>query len=115
MTERRENSVENWITRVVAAFCILGSTGLFWTFGVFVAMPWRQGRLLQLSGSELQIIGIALLIGSAVAWGGLHIVAISDRAENPRIYAAIRILLVMVSLAAVFSGMAWTQAVVLTR
>ena len=60
--------------------------------------------------TELQVIGIPLLIGLAVAWGALHIFAISDRHANPRVYLAIRLALLIVSLAAVMGGMAWTEA-----
>lgn len=102
--------MENWITRIVASLCAAGSAALFWTFGVFVAVPWREARPLALNGTELQVIGIPLLIGLAVAWGALHIFAISDRHANPRVYLAIRLALLIVSLAAVMGGMAWTEA-----
>ena len=102
--------MENWITRIVAALCASGSTALFWTLGVFVVVPWREGRMLNLDRSELQIIAIPLLLGLAVAWGALHLFALADRADNPRAYAVIRAVLLIVSIAAVAGGVAWTQA-----
>jgi hypothetical protein len=102
--------VENWITRIVATFCALGSAGLFWTLGVFVVVPWREGRMLALNGSEIQVIGLPLLLGLATAWGALHIFALADKGTNPKTYAVIRVLLVIGIATALFGGMAWTQA-----
>lgn len=102
--------MENWITRIVAMLCVAGSTALFWTLGVFVAVPWREGRMLALNRIELQVIGVPLVVGIAVAWGALHIFSIADRANNPRIYATIRAALLIASIAAVVGGIAWTQA-----
>ena len=76
--------MDNWITRIAAAHCTAGSTGLFWMFGVFIAVPWREGRMLALTKTELQVVGIPLVIGFAVAWGALHIFAISDRRRDRR-------------------------------
>ena len=101
--------MENWITRIVATLCAAGSSGLFWMLGVFVAVPWREGRMLALERIELQLIGIPLLIGLAVAWGALHLFALADRGVNPKTYATIRVLLVVASIAAVIGGMAWSQ------
>ena len=102
--------MENWITRIVATLCAAGSTALFWTLGVFIAVPWREGRMLALNRVELQVIGVPLLIGLAVAWGALHIFAIADRDANPRVYKTIRALLILVSLAAIAGGTLWAQA-----
>ncbi|MBI4741459.1 MAG: hypothetical protein HY777_07945 [Betaproteobacteria bacterium] len=102
--------MENWITRLVAAICAAGSIALFWTFGMFLAVPWREGRMLSLDTIELQVVAVPLLVGLAVTWGTLHILAISDRETNPRVYAALRTLLVIASIAATFSGMSWSQA-----
>lgn len=102
--------MENWITRIVAILCAAGSTGLFWTLGVFATVPWHEGRMLALNRTELQVIGVSLVVGIAVAWGALHIFAIADRASNPRIYATIRAALVIASIAAVIGGISWTQA-----
>lgn len=102
--------MENWITRLVAALFALGSTALFWVFGVFVVVPWRAGRLLKLSAAELQVIGVSLLAGIAVAWAAMHLFALADRERNPRLYLAIRIIVVGISLAAVFGGVFWTQS-----
>jgi len=102
--------VENWITRIVATLCAAGSAALFWTLGVFVAVPWREGRMLALNWIELQVIGVPLLLGLAVAWGALHIFSISDRGVNPKTYATIRVMLVAASIAAMIGGISWTQA-----
>ncbi len=104
------SSVELWITRGVAALCAAGSTALFWTFGLFLAVPWREGRMLSLNGVELQVLAIPLFAGLAVAWGALHILAIADRASNPRIYYTICLALLIASLLAVSGGMSWTAA-----
>ena len=57
--------VENWLTRIVAALCAAGAIGLLWMFGVFVAIPWQQGRMLAISGAELQLIIVPLAVGVA--------------------------------------------------
>ena len=44
--------MENWITRIVATLCATGSSGFFWMLGVFVAVPWREGRMLALERIE---------------------------------------------------------------
>ena len=54
--------MENWITRIVATLCAAGSLALFWTLGVFIAVPWHEGRMLKLNGMELQLIGVPLVI-----------------------------------------------------
>lgn len=102
--------MENWITRFVATLCTAGAISLLWLFGVFVAHPWHEGRLLALNLTELQLIGVPLLTGSAVAWGGLHLFSISDQPANPRIYATIRAILIIAFIAAMIGGFAWTQA-----
>lgn len=100
--------MEKWITRAVAALCACGSIALFWTFGVFLAVPWREGRLLSLNSVEWQLLAIPLLIGSAVSWGALHILAIADRDSRPRLYLLLCVALLIVSGLAVLGGMAWT-------
>ena len=102
--------MENWITRIVAILCAIGSTALLWMLGVFVAVPWHEGRMLALNPIELQIIGVPLVVGIAAAWGALHIFAIADRVSHPKIYAIIRVTLVVASLTATIGGILWTQA-----
>lgn len=102
--------MENWIIRFVAGLCAAGSTALFWVLGVFAVVPWKAGRLLTLSRAELQMLGVPLLVGLAVLWGALHLFALADREKNPRVYATIRIIVIIVSIAAVIGGIAWTQA-----
>lgn len=103
-------TMEKWITRSVAVLCAGGSTALFWVFGAFLALPWRENRLFALNNAELQVLGVSLIVGLAVAWGALHVLALVDRASNPWVYRAGAALLLAVSLAAVFGGMAWTSA-----
>ena len=102
--------MENWITRFVAAICAAGSIVLCWTFGMFFAGAWHEGRILSLNAVELQVVGVPPLIGGVVLWGALHILAISDREANPRVYAALRTLLIVACIAAIFSGVSWSQA-----
>ena len=102
--------MENAITRLVAALCAAGSAGLFWTLGVFVAVPWHEHRILALEPIEMQLIALPLLLGSVAAWGALHILAIADRTKRPRIYTLLSLLFVAALLAAAASGVQWTQA-----
>ncbi len=100
--------MENWLTRIVALFCAMGSAGLLWTFGVFVVVPWRDGRMFSMNAAELQVIGLSLLLGLVTAWGALHIFALADRISRPKNYAMIRFLLIIAWLAASIGGMFWT-------
>ena len=102
--------MEKWITRGAATVCAAGSTALFWTFGIFLAVPWREGRMLSLSTVELQVLGIALIAGLSVAWGALHILAIADRSANPRLYHSLRLALLIVLPSAVYGGLSWAAA-----
>jgi hypothetical protein len=101
--------MENWITRAAAAICAVGSISLFWSFGMFLAVPWREGRMLSLNAVEFQVVGIPLVVGLAIGWGALHILAIADREANPKLYATIRGALLIAAVAAVIGGMSWTQ------
>ena len=102
--------MEKWITRGAAAIVAAGSTAMFWTFGVFLAVPWRESRMLALNAVELQVLGIPLIGGLLVAWGALHILALADRAANPALYRSLCIALVIGSLLAVYGGMSWSSA-----
>lgn len=102
--------MENGIIRLVGLLCAAGSAGLLWTFGVFVVVPWREGRLLALNAAEMQVLGASLLLGLGTAWGALHIFALADRANRPKTYAAIRFALIAAWLAASIGGVLWTQA-----
>ncbi|MBP8214469.1 MAG: hypothetical protein KAX66_03310 [Propionivibrio sp.] len=102
--------MENWISRIVGTFCALGSIGLFWTLGVFVVVPWRDGRMLALERGEMQVIGVALVLGIATLWGASRIFAAADQKENPRLYAVILIVLIIAAVAALISGVSWTLA-----
>ena len=100
--------MERWITRIAALLCASGTAGLFWTFGVFVVVPWRNNRLLSLNAAEFQVLGVSLLLGLATAWGALHIFALADRASRPKYYTMIRIVLIIAWLAALIGGIYWT-------
>lgn len=102
--------MENWISRIVGTFCALGSIGLFWTLGVFIVVPWRDGRMLALERGEMQVIGVALILGIATLWGASRIFAAADQKENPRLYTAILILLIVAAVATMVSGISWTLA-----
>lgn len=102
--------MEKWITRSVAMMVALGALGLFWTFGMFSAVPVQQGRLTALSGVELQLIGVSLLAGLVVAWGALHLFSLADRETNPRVYTLMRIAMPIAALAAVGVGASWSLA-----
>ena len=100
--------MEKWITRGAAAICAAGSSALFWTFGIFLAVPWRESRMWSLNRVELQVIGIPLIAGLAVAWGALHILAMADRSSSPRLYRTLCVTLLVASVLAVYGGMSWT-------
>jgi hypothetical protein len=102
--------MEQWITRVVAALCAAGSSALFWTFGMFLAVPWRESRMLSLNSVELQVLAVPLVAGLAVGWGALHVLAIADRVTHPRTYYTICVALLIASALAVSGGMSWTTA-----
>ncbi|HPP47140.1 MAG TPA: hypothetical protein PLF25_06515 [Accumulibacter sp.] len=102
--------MEKWISRAVALLVALGGLALFWTFGVFVAVPWRESRLLSLSSIEMQILGVSLLAGIAVIWGAQHILALADAQDNARLFKILRAALFLASLLAVINGGLWTTA-----
>jgi lysylphosphatidylglycerol synthetase-like protein (DUF2156 family) len=106
----QELQMEKWITRAVATLVACGALGLFWTFGMFTAVPAQQGRLTALSGVEMQLIGIPLLIGLVVGWGTLHLFALADREERPRLYVATCITLLLAVVAAIYVGAQWGLA-----
>ena len=102
--------MEKWLTRFAAALCAVGSSALFWTFGVFFAVPWREGRLLALNASEVQVLLVPLITGAVVTWGALHILAMADRAGRPALYYTACAVLLLMLVLAVSGGMAWTAA-----
>ena len=102
--------MEKWITRSVAALVAFGGLGLFWTFGVFAAVPWRENRLLAWSGTETQVLAVSLIAGLAVVWGAQHLLAIADANDHPRLFRGLRLTLLLACLLAVFRGGVWTMA-----
>ena len=100
--------MERWIIRAVALFCAAGGAGLLWVFGVFVVVPWRAGRLLALSSSEMQVLGASLVVGLGVGLASLHLVALAERERNPGRYAVIRLLLIALMIGAAVQGALWT-------
>lgn len=106
--------MEKWITRSVAALIACGALGLFWTFGLFVSVPAREGRLLSPAGVELQLIVVSLLAALVAAWGALHLFALADRDTMPKLHAATRVALLVAALAAAFAGADWSASHVAT-
>ena len=100
-------SAETWIIRCMAFCCACGSAGLLWTFGVFIVVPWRAGRLLALNGSEIQVLGASLLFGLLTGWAALHLLALGEKEASPDSYRRYRGLLIAALLAAAVSGMLW--------
>lgn len=100
--------MEQWITRSMATLVALGALGLFWTFGMFSAVPVQQGRLFALSGAEMQLMGVSLLAGLATAWGALHLFSLADRERHPRWFAAIRLVFMLAALLAAAVGVDWS-------
>ena len=106
--------MEKGIIRSVAFLCAVGGLGLAWSFGVFAAIPLRDGRLISMSGAEMQVIGVSLGAGLVVAWGSLHLLSIADKVENPRAYKVARIGYGVALLLAVAVGAAWSTARVIS-
>ena len=77
---------------------------------MFLAVPWRESRMLSLNSVELQVLAVPLVTGLAVAWGALHVLAIADRVSHPRTYYTICVALLIISVLAVSGGMSWTAA-----
>lgn len=102
--------MEKGIIRFVALLCAIGSLGLSWAFGVFITIPAREGRLLAMTGVELQIIGISLAACLLVAWGSLHLLSLADRVEHPAAFRGVRIGYGVALIAAAMSGVAWSMA-----
>ncbi|WP_324581650.1 hypothetical protein [Accumulibacter sp.] len=102
--------MEKWITRGVALLCAGGSSALFWIFGVFLALPWREKRMPSVDSGEVQVLAVALIVGLAVLWGALHLLALADRTCRPYAYRAGCALLLAISLGAIGGGMAWASA-----
>ncbi len=100
--------MERWIIRGVALLCAAGAAGLLWVFGVFIVVPWRAGRLLALSSSELQVLGASLGVGLAVGLTALHLIALGEREHHPKRYAVLRLLLILALIAALARGVMWS-------
>lgn len=102
--------MEKWITRFVATMVAIGGLGLCWTFGMFTAVPLQQGRLLEISNVELQLMGGSALAALAVTWGAVHIFSLSEKDDNPRLFARLRIVVVLAALIAMYVGAQWSLA-----
>lgn len=106
--------MEKWIIRGVALLCAIGGLGLAWAFGVFAAIPLRDGRFLAMSSEEMQLIGISFAAGLAVAWGAIHLFALGDKEAHPRFYQGLRIVYGMVIVAVIAAGASWSMARVIS-
>ena len=102
--------MEKGIIRSVALLCAFGGLGLAWAVGVFSVIPLRDGRLMEMSGPEMQVIGISLGACVLVAWGSVHLMSIADKAENPRVYQTMRAGYGVALAAAVIVGAMWSMA-----
>jgi len=102
--------MEKAIIRSVAFLCAIGGMGLAWAFGAFAAIPLRDGRLMSMSNTEMQVIAIALVAGLLVAWGSIHLFSIADKVENPRAYQLVRAGYGIALLIGVAVGAAWSTA-----
>jgi hypothetical protein len=102
--------MEKWIIRGVALLCASGGLGLAWAFGAFAAVPLRDGRLFDMTGNEMQIIGISLGAGLVVAWGALHIASLADKESSPRAYRLLRLAYGAALLVAIAVGASWSMA-----
>ncbi|MQY51105.1 hypothetical protein HCX48_06215 [Rhodocyclus tenuis] len=105
--------MDQWITRFVALLCAAGSAALFWSFGMFAAVPWRDGRLFAMTPVEWQVVGIPFLAAIAVGWGALHLFALAGDAPDEAAHRGRRLrlfLLIAVAIAAAASGASWSLA-----
>lgn len=102
--------MDKWITRFGALLCAAGAAALFWSFGMFVAVPWHEGRLLAMNKVELQVVLVPLAAGLLVGWAALHLFALSleqDNALGKRLRLTI---FAFAALLAAGSGMSWSLA-----
>lgn len=106
--------MEHWITRGVALLVALGALGLFWVLGMFAAPLIEQGRLMDLNGAEMQLVGIPLGAGLATFWGALHLFALADKESNPALYKVVRIAFALAAVGAIWVGANWSLARVVT-
>ena len=102
--------MEKWITRFVATVVAIGGMGLCWTFSMFSSVPIRQGRLLELSNLEMQLMGGSALAALAVNWCAIHLFSLSEKEDNPRLYSGLRIAMVLAAVVAMYSGAQWSLA-----
>lgn len=100
--------MDTWITRFAALLCAAGATALFWSFGMFVAIPWREGRMLAMNAVEMQVVAIPLVTGFAVGWGALHLFSLASDEENPQRGRVRLAVFALVALAAIAGGLSWT-------
>lgn len=100
-------NIERWIIRFAAFCCACGSACLFWVFGVFVAAPWRTGRMLAINASEIQLLGASLVFGSLAAWTALHLFALGEKETCPPCYRFLRALLIAALFITIVSGVLW--------
>ncbi len=101
--------MERWITRVVALIVALGALGLCWSFGMFTAVPLQQGRLLAMSGPEMQVVGVSLIGALGASWGALHLFSLADRTTAPAIYQAVRVVYLLAAAGMIGWGASWSM------
>lgn len=103
--------MDQWITRFAALLCAAGAGALFWTFGMFVAVPWHEGRLLAMNPVELQVVGIPFVAALAVGWGALHLLTLDAEGSDSKGKWRARIaVFALLALAATAGGASWSLA-----
>jgi hypothetical protein len=103
--------VDQWITRFAALLCAAGSCALFWSFGMFVAVPWHDGHLLSMNAVEMQVVGIPLVAALAVGWGALHLLTLDAEGRDSQGKWRARIaIFALLAIAASAAGASWSLA-----
>jgi hypothetical protein len=84
---------------------------MFWTFGIFLAVPWHESRMLALnSGRAASARHPADRRDCSSPGARCTFSRMADRTANPALYRSLCIALVIGSLLAVYGGMSWSSA-----
>lgn len=107
--------MEKGITRFVALLCAIGGLGLAWAFGAFAAIPVRDGRILSMSGVEMQILAVSFVACALVAWGAVHLLSLADRVDSPGAFRLMRAAYGVALLGAAAVGANWSLVHVVSQ